>query len=114
MYCVETNDAIVSFGIAPHSVRDALTGRVGNHGGGSAAGCVDSDQRPEGQAIEGDDGDRRRARHSGRSSDRFYREWLCDPDGNWLMVGRELGGDTTPLGQIGSACRSSCKACRWC
>jgi hypothetical protein len=104
VYVVDTNDAIASFGIAPHPVREVRDRRIALKiiASDPPAGASIRISAPDGQAIEGNDGMIAEGEvTAGLQALGLYREWLCDPDGNWLMVGRELGdGDTTPLGQI--------------
>ena len=54
----------------------------------------------DGETIEDDEGVFTGNATAGLSQLGAYREWQCDPDGNWLLVGREDGAGGLPLGQI--------------
>lgn len=58
---------------------------------------------PDGMRIENDSGELVEGLASvGEQALGAYREWLCDPDGNWLLVSTDEGGDgdALPFGQI--------------
>lgn len=104
VYLVEGADENAIYGIIAPRIADVVGKRIALKviaAAPSPPGGALEVVAPDGQTIEGDDG----YLHSGlavvgEQTLGAYREWLCDPDGNWLMVARELGADTTPLGQI--------------
>lgn len=116
VYPVEGSTASAIFGIAAHPVAEVIgrrialkvitdvsapTAAVPAPAPASAGGPM-SITAPDGQVIEGDDGLFSSHVYVGYQTLGAYREWLCDGDGAWLMVGRVGGevGTLTPAGQI--------------
>lgn len=105
LYTVEGSDASATFGIAARALTDVRDKRIALKIITAPEGTPGPIHisAPDGQRIEGDDGyiPETGQVDAGVQQLGTYREWICDPDGNWLMVGRELGsGGATPLGQI--------------
>jgi len=103
VYTFEAADVTAFFGIVLHRVADVAGMRF-------ALKCVVASEdpallkisAPDGQRVEGDDGFLSTGLVTcGSQTLGAYREWLCDQDGNWLMVRRiEGGGSVLPFGQI--------------
>lgn len=105
LYRVEGANQSAIFGIASHRLSDVVGQRLALKIVAPAEtppGGALSITAPEGQLIEGDDGEFREHVSIGRQALGSYREWLCDPDGYWLMVSRvpTTPGDVVPTGQI--------------
>lgn len=103
VYLVEAADVNAIYGIAAHPIADVAGKRIAL----KVISAIDDPglleiSAPDGQAIEDDGGYIATGLVTvGSQVLGAYREWMCDPDGNWLMVALQLGsGDVTPLGQI--------------
>lgn len=89
VYTYEGADVVAIFGIKPHLLRDIVGKRI-------ALKCISESEDPDelhvsvpdGQLIENDDGFLSSNATAGLQADGAYREWVCDPDGNWLLVVR--------------------------
>jgi hypothetical protein len=107
LYPVEGSDATAIFGIAQRPLSEVSGKRLAlviitPPPDGGTPGAIHMSP-PDGQRIEGDDGYIPEAGNvdAGVQELGAYREWVCDPDGTWLMVGHELGeGVSVALGQI--------------
>lgn len=91
---VRATDERVTFAIALHSLLDVVGKRIALKVTRPAESPGEwRIYAPAGQLIEADDGQLNidSVSEIGVQALGAYREWVCDPDGNWLMV-RRIGG----------------------
>lgn len=102
LYLVEGADIPVYFGIAARALADVKDQRVALKVITAMPGPGPIKiSAPDGQFIEGDDGYIASGLvEAGSQALGTYREWMCDADGNWLLVGLEIDGAVAVAGQI--------------
>jgi hypothetical protein len=102
VYRVQAAHPNAIYGIAAHPLAELVGKRIAFKvvGSDDSPGLLEV-MAPEGYLLEDDGGELVSGlANAGLQLTGAYREWICDPDGNWLLISSAEGGEGIPLGQI--------------
>lgn len=102
VYRVQAAHPNAIYAIAAHPLDELVGKRIAFKvvGSDDSPGLLEV-MAPDGYLLEDDGGELVSGlANAGLQLTGAYREWICDPDGNWLLISSAEGGEGIPLGQI--------------